>query len=156
MCARARMQVRAAARAHRVPATSGCSAWPAASVQAVECAGGTGCSRGARPIPRLFIQVLAHAPTTQVPFVFKYTVDALAADPSGATPAALLGGALVLTPAALLVGYGAARASSTLCNELRNAVFAKVTQGQCACVQRRQRAGIGKVAHSITQALSEA
>ena len=33
------------------------------------------------------------------------------------------------TPAAMLVGYGAARAGASFCNELRNATFAKVAQG---------------------------
>jgi len=64
----------------------------------------------------------------QVPFLFKYTIDALNLDPSGATPASLSLGLLVATPATLIVGYGAARAGASLCNELRNAVFAKVTQ----------------------------
>lgn len=64
----------------------------------------------------------------QVPFLFKYTIDALTLDPSGATPASLSLGLLIATPATLIVGYGAARASASLCNELRNAVFAKVTQ----------------------------
>eukprot|EP00887_Chlorella_sp_A99_P007179 scaffold2.g7179.t1 len=56
----------------------------------------------------------------QVPFLFKYAVDALAVDPSGLTPATV-GSALALTPAALIVGYGAARAAASLCGELRNA-----------------------------------
>ena len=58
----------------------------------------------------------------QVPFMFKYAVDALTADPSGAAP---LGAAMALTPAALIAGYGVARAGSAMCNELRNATFAK-------------------------------
>lgn len=52
-------------------------------------------------------------------------MDALTADPSGLTPASV-GGVLALTPAALVAGYGLARAGASLCNELRNAVFAKV------------------------------
>ena len=36
-----------------------------------------------------------------------------------------------LLPATVLLGYGAARAASSLCNELRNAVFAKVTLLPC-------------------------
>ena len=54
-----------------------------------------------------------------------HAVDALTADPSGLTPAAMAG-VLALTPAALVVGYGLARAGASFCNELRNAVFAKV------------------------------
>lgn len=59
----------------------------------------------------------------QVPFMFKYAVDALTADPSGAVLAATP--LMHMVPAAALLGYGAARATSSLCNELRNAVFAK-------------------------------
>lgn len=57
--------------------------------------------------------------------MFKYAVDGLTLDPSGATPVAA---AMAFTPAALICGYGMARAGSTLCNELRNATFAKVCQ----------------------------
>ncbi len=56
--------------------------------------------------------------------MFKYAVDALTADPSGAVLAATP--FFPVVPAAALLGYGAARATSSLCNELRNAVFAKV------------------------------
>lgn len=59
----------------------------------------------------------------QVPFMFKFAVDALTADPTGALAAGQL---LPMVPAAALLGYGAARAGASLFNELRNAVFAKV------------------------------
>lgn len=68
--------------------------------------------------------------------MFKYAVDGLTIDPSGGTA---VGPALALTPAALIVGYGAARAGSALCNELRNATFAKVgllEQPPCQSSQR--------------------
>jgi hypothetical protein len=61
----------------------------------------------------------------QVPFLFKYAIDALTADPLGQTLAQMP--MVQLLPATVLLGYGAARAASSLCNELRNAVFAKVT-----------------------------
>ena len=60
----------------------------------------------------------------QVPFIFKYAVDGLAAT-SGGDPL-MSTSVLALTPAALLVGYGVARVTAVGCNELRNAVFAKV------------------------------
>ncbi|PRW21021.1 ABC transporter B family member mitochondrial [Chlorella sorokiniana] len=60
----------------------------------------------------------------QVPFLFKYTIDSLTADPTGLTPATVAG-VLALTPPALIVGYGVARAGASFCNEARNAV----TQG---------------------------
>ena len=57
--------------------------------------------------------------------MFKYAVDGLTMDPTGGTA---LGPYIALTPAALIAGYGAARAGSALFNELRNATFAKVHQ----------------------------
>ena len=71
-----------------------------------------------------------------VPFLFKGAVDALAADPSGLTGAALppLG---VWLPSSLLLGYGAARAAAAAAGEARNAVFARVTH---ATVRRTARA----------------
>jgi ABC transporter ATM len=41
------------------------------------------------------------------------------------------------TPAAMLIGYGALRASASLANELRNATFARVSQGAIRAVARR-------------------
>ena len=59
-----------------------------------------------------------------MPFLFKYAIDALTADPAGHMLADMP--IVQLLPATVLLGYGAARAGSSLCNELRNAVFAKV------------------------------
>jgi hypothetical protein len=70
---------------------------------------------------------VSSAPRAQVPFLFKYTVDALA-DPT-AHEAHMLAVAGVASPIALLAAYGCARAGATLASELRNAVFAKVAQG---------------------------
>ncbi|KAL6774149.1 ATM2 [Auxenochlorella protothecoides x Auxenochlorella symbiontica] len=63
----------------------------------------------------------------QVPFFFKYTVDALNADPSGLTPASVAG-LMVLGPTSLVLGYGLARIGASFCSEARNAVFASVAQ----------------------------
>lgn len=60
-----------------------------------------------------------------MPFAFKYAIDALTVDPAGLTAATTP--LITLMPATLLLGYGAARAGSALFNELRNAVFAKVS-----------------------------
>ena len=60
----------------------------------------------------------------QVPFFFKWAIDGLSLDPSGGVPVA--GALIALTPPAMLIMYGVARATSAFCNELRNAVFAKV------------------------------
>jgi ATP-binding cassette, subfamily B, heavy metal transporter len=52
-----------------------------------------------------------------IPFLYKHAVDAL-------TP----GKAVIAVPVALIIAYGVARVMSQGFNELRNAVFAKVTQ----------------------------
>lgn len=74
----------------------------------------------------------------QVPFLFKYTIDSLTADPTALTPATVAG-VLALTPPALIVGYGVARAGASFCNEARNAVFAKARGGCGVGVKGRQR-----------------
>lgn len=79
--------------------------------------------------------VSAKALSVGVPFLFKGAVDALAVDPSGHTAAATFAGAWL--PATLLLGYGAARAGAAAASELRNAVFARVTQ---ATMRRTARA----------------
>lgn len=56
--------------------------------------------------------------TVQVPFLFKEIVDSLT----------LVQGEALVLPLGLLGAYGLARASSSLFQELRNAVFARVTQ----------------------------
>lgn len=63
-------------------------------------------------------------------------MDALAADPSGMTPAAI-GAVVSATPAMLIVGYGVSRAGASFCNEARNAVFAKITQNSIRTVANK-------------------
>lgn len=72
----------------------------------------------------------------QVPFMFKHIVDALSVDPTGLTPATI-GTVLTMTPPMLIVGYGVSRIGASLCNELRNAVFAKITQNAIRTVANR-------------------
>ena len=64
----------------------------------------------------------------QVPIIFKHAVDALA-------PSAV--GMGVVMPVALILGWGAARAGSSIMGELRNAVFARVSQGALRAVALR-------------------
>ena len=64
----------------------------------------------------------------QVPFIFKHVVDALSEGPTGLTPATI-GTVVALTPPMLVVSYGVSRIGASLCNEMRNAVFAKVISG---------------------------
>ncbi|KAL2633717.1 hypothetical protein R1flu_005196 [Riccia fluitans] len=79
----------------------------------------------------------------QVPFLFKHAIDSLstAVGATGVTAAASMGNPLVIaafgTPVAVLFGYGIARAGASACNELRNAVFAKVAQGTIRTVARQ-------------------
>ncbi|MCO5563649.1 hypothetical protein L7F22_017296 [Adiantum nelumboides] len=96
---------------------------------------------------RLFVSlgllVAAKVLNVQVPFLFKYAVDALSASVGafGATAAASSSNSMIAvtlgTPIAVLVGYGIARAGAAACNELRNAVFAKVSQGAIRIVARK-------------------
>ena len=58
-----------------------------------------------------------------VPLFYKHAIDALSATP-GSSP----GAAVIVVPVALIVAYGAARVMAQGFNELRNAVFAKVSQ----------------------------
>ncbi|KIZ04396.1 ATP-binding cassette, subfamily B, bacterial [Monoraphidium neglectum] len=74
--------------------------------------------------------------TVQVPFFFKHAVDALAIDPTGAAPSALWGVA-TLGPVALLMGYGISRGGAAFCGEMRNIVFAKVSQSAIRSVANR-------------------
>eukprot|EP00884_Botryococcus_braunii_P021400 jgi/Botrbrau1/7944/Bobra.9_2s0102.1 len=60
-----------------------------------------------------------------VPFLFKYAVDGLGGDPSGLT--AIDTPLWALLPATLLLGYGAARSASSAATELRNTIFARIT-----------------------------
>jgi ABC-type transport system involved in Fe-S cluster assembly fused permease/ATPase subunit len=57
-----------------------------------------------------------------VPLLLKNLVDAMAIKPGD-------GQALLVVPAALLIGYGALRLSTSLFTELRELVFAKATEG---------------------------
>lgn len=74
-------------------------------------------------------------PGVQVPFLFKYTIDALA-DPVTHETAV---GIAAAVPVTLLIAYGAARMGTSLMSELRNAVFAKVAQGTVRQVSTRVR-----------------
>ena len=75
----------------------------------------------------------------QVPFLFKYTVDALAAP--GVPDAQTLAMVGWASPVVLLAAYGCARAGASLMSELRNAVFAKVAQGTIRKVGNQVRCG---------------
>ncbi|XP_031567457.1 ATP-binding cassette sub-family B member 7, mitochondrial-like [Actinia tenebrosa] len=88
-----------------------------------------------RVVAAVCLLVGAKVINVQVPFLFKYAIDYLNKfDPSTIATA---GGFLATTSTAILLAYGLARMSSSLFNELRNAVFAKVAQGSIRTVARR-------------------
>ena len=67
----------------------------------------------------LFCLLLAKVANVGVPMVFKHLVDALTITPAQA---------FIVVPAALLVAYGVLRFSTSLFTELRELIFARVTQ----------------------------
>ncbi|KAF7153530.1 hypothetical protein RHSIM_Rhsim01G0244900 [Rhododendron simsii] len=79
----------------------------------------------------------------QVPFLFKLAVDWLTTATGNATALASFTSAnstalaLFVTPAAVLVGYGIARAGAAAFNELRTAVFSKVALRTIRSVSRK-------------------
>jgi ABC-type multidrug transport system fused ATPase/permease subunit len=75
-----------------------------------------------RVMAALAFMVGAKLANVGVPVLLKNLVDAMAFKPGD--PSALL-----VVPAALLVGYGALRLSTSLFTELRELVFAKATEG---------------------------
>ncbi|XP_029200623.2 iron-sulfur clusters transporter ABCB7, mitochondrial-like [Acropora millepora] len=89
-----------------------------------------------RVVAAVVLLVAAKLMNVQVPFLFKYAIDYL----NNLDAAALVqasGGTVITVLTALLLGYGAARTSASLFNELRNAVFAKVAQGSIRSIARR-------------------
>eukprot|EP00249_Psilotum_nudum_P019399 c27231_g1_i1 orf=391-2952(+) len=88
-----------------------------------------------RVMASLGLLVAGKVLNVQVPFLFKYAVDGLSSTGAATSDPMLI--AAFATPAAVLVGYGIARAGASLCNELRNAVFAKVAQGAIRTVARK-------------------
>ena len=65
-----------------------------------------------------------------------FAVDALTVDPTGMTPATVAT-VVALTPPMLILGYGVSRVGASFCNELRNAVFAKITQNAIRTVANK-------------------
>ncbi|MFZ3219582.1 MAG: ABC transporter ATP-binding protein/permease, partial [Rhodoferax sp.] len=75
-----------------------------------------------RVLAALAFMVGAKLANVGVPLLLKNLVDALAVKPGDAV-------AVLVVPAALLLGYGALRLSTSLFTELRELVFAKATEG---------------------------
>ncbi|WP_294765129.1 ABC transporter ATP-binding protein/permease [uncultured Rhodoferax sp.] len=75
-----------------------------------------------RVLAALAFMVGAKVANVGVPVLLKNLVDAMTLKPGDPT-------ALLVVPAALLVGYGALRLSTSLFTELRELVFAKATEG---------------------------
>ncbi|EDQ89783.1 uncharacterized protein MONBRDRAFT_20835 [Monosiga brevicollis MX1] len=72
----------------------------------------------------------------QVPFFFKYAVDILN-DPVATMASLPVGFALLTSAGAMLIGYGIARTGASMFNELRSAVFAKVSQAGIRHIAKR-------------------
>ncbi|XP_039113937.1 ABC transporter B family member 25, mitochondrial isoform X2 [Dioscorea cayenensis subsp. rotundata] len=96
-----------------------------------------------RVIFALGLLVGAKVINVQVPFLFKLAVDWLSTIVgSGNTMASFTDAnstllALFVSPAAVLIGYGVARAGASACNELRNAMFSKVALRAIRTVSRK-------------------
>ena len=75
-----------------------------------------------RVVAALAFMVGAKLANVGVPLLLKNLVDSLSLKPGDPT-------AILVVPAALLVGYGALRLSTSLFTELRELVFAKATEG---------------------------
>ncbi|KAM0950583.1 putative ABC-type Cd(2+) transporter [Dioscorea sansibarensis] len=96
-----------------------------------------------RVIFALGLLVGAKVINVQVPFLFKLAVDWLSTIVgSGNTTASFTNNnatllALFVSPAAVLIGYGIARAGASACNELRNAMFSKVALRAIRTVSRK-------------------
>eukprot|EP01090_Pellita_catalonica_P002003 TRINITY_DN11691_c0_g1_i2.p1 TRINITY_DN11691_c0_g1~~TRINITY_DN11691_c0_g1_i2.p1 ORF type:complete len:678 (+),score=76.37 TRINITY_DN11691_c0_g1_i2:44-2077(+) len=78
----------------------------------------------------LALMLGSKALNVQVPFFFKYAVDALNVPVTTET-------AITAIPVALLLGYGIARAGATFCTEMRNLVFANVANTAIRTVARK-------------------
>ncbi|XAR60836.1 Cadmium-transporting ATPase [Bertholletia excelsa] len=96
-----------------------------------------------RVITALGFLVGAKVLNVQVPFLFKLAVDWLTTATGNASALASFTTAnstvlaLFVSPAAVLVGYGIARAGASLFNELRTAVFSKVALRTIRSVSRK-------------------
>ncbi|GIL71461.1 hypothetical protein Vretifemale_2014 [Volvox reticuliferus] len=104
-----------------------------------------------RVVAATFLLVAAKLLNINVPILLKLAVDALtsavaasAAIPgagvstaaAAATAPTVMAYGMALGPITLLLGWGAARGGMALCNEMRNIVFAKVSQGTIRRVAR--------------------
>ncbi|CAA3029745.1 ABC transporter B family member 25, mitochondrial [Olea europaea subsp. europaea] len=96
-----------------------------------------------RVIAALGLLVGAKVLNVQVPFLFKLAVDWLTTATGNASALAEFTAAnstvlaLFVSPAAILIGYGIARAGSSAFNELRTAVFSKVALRTIRQVSRK-------------------
>ena len=76
----------------------------------------------------LALMVSAKLMTIQVPFLFKDAIDGMALQSGVEAAQAASYGPLALTPAALMVAYGVARTSAEGMTQLRNALFASISE----------------------------
>ena len=79
-----------------------------------------------RVLASLSLLILAKVVNVEVPFIFKYAIDYLNKHTGDMLAFTDPSSTVLTTAMSLMIAYGVARASSSLFNELRNAVFAKV------------------------------
>eukprot|EP00172_Hildenbrandia_rubra_P001565 Plantae.Rhodophyta-Hildenbrandia_rubra.ctg2132.p1 GENE.Plantae.Rhodophyta-Hildenbrandia_rubra.ctg2132~~Plantae.Rhodophyta-Hildenbrandia_rubra.ctg2132.p1 ORF type:complete len:682 (-),score=78.88 Plantae.Rhodophyta-Hildenbrandia_rubra.ctg2132:1104-3149(-) len=79
-----------------------------------------------RVLLSLVLLVASKATSIAVPFLFKHAVNTMAMTGSIATTKGV--GLATIVPSTALIGYGAAKAATSLANEMRNAVFATVAR----------------------------
>ncbi|KAL8146784.1 ABC transporter B family member 25, mitochondrial-like [Apium graveolens] len=96
-----------------------------------------------RVVAALGLLIGAKVLNVQVPFLFKLAVDWLTTSSANASGLAAFATAnptsvaVFATPAAVLIGYGIARTGASAFNELRTAVFSKVTLRTIRSVSRK-------------------
>lgn len=79
-----------------------------------------------RVLAALGLLIAAKVVNIEVPYIFKYTIDHLNKHAGDVLTFADPASTIFTTATTLVIAYGCARASSSLFNEMRNAVFAKV------------------------------
>ncbi|KAJ6216567.1 hypothetical protein RDWZM_007724 [Blomia tropicalis] len=87
-----------------------------------------------RVIASLSLLILAKVVNVEVPFIFKYAIDHLNKHTGDVLALSDPSSTVLTTAVSLMIAYGVARASTSLFNEMRNAVFAKVAHNSISRV----------------------
>ena len=98
-----------------------------------------------RVLAAVGLLVAAKVVNVEVPFIFKYAIDHLNKHTGDVLALTDPSSTVMTTAISLMIAYGAARASASLFNEMRNAVFAKVAHDSI----RRVATQVFKHLHSM-------